>query len=121
MAKYPYNTTNWKKLRALKLSANPLCEHCFEIHRLEMATVVDHVDPISGGGAPFPPLDKLASLCAPCHNAKTARGTEAGAIRTTKPRKGCTPDGLPLDRSHPWRAEKSLRADDVRPTLSSLF
>ncbi|XVO20521.1 MAG: HNH endonuclease [Sphingorhabdus sp.] len=106
MAKWPYNTTNWRKLRALKLSVEPLCEHCAEIDRLVMATVVDHVDPISAGGAPFPSLDKLNSLCVPCHSRKTARGTEAGAIRTTKPRKGCKADGSPLHSDHPWHGAR---------------
>lgn len=110
MAKFPYNTTNWQKLRAIKLSANPLCEDCEEVGFLVFATVVDHRLAISAGGEPFPPIEELASLCARCHNAKTARGPEAGAIRTTKPRRGCDANGNPLDRRHPWNAEKSLKA-----------
>lgn len=31
-----------------------------------------------------------------CNGAKTARGAEAGAIKSTKPRKGCSPDGTLL-------------------------
>jgi len=70
---------------------------------------------ISSGGDPFPNHDGLASLCASCHGAKTSRGDEAGAIRSSKPRKGCGVDGSPLDSSHPWH-EKSLSADDQGPT-----
>ncbi|GAB5375000.1 MAG: hypothetical protein AcusKO_14620 [Acuticoccus sp.] len=81
------------------------------------ANTVDHVRPISEGGDPFPGHDGLASYCAACHSAKTARGVEAGAIRTRKPRRGCNPDGSPLDPSHPWNAGKSLRADDLGPTV----
>lgn len=91
------------------------------------ANTVDHRVAISDGGDPFPPLEGLASYCPPCHSAKTARGSEAGAIRTTKPRKGCNPDGTPLDRRHPWHAKhkpaksanlprKSLGADASGPT-----
>ena len=104
MADWPYNTARWQRLRIAKLSREPLCEDCDAIGRLTPASHVDHVRPISDGGHPFPALDDLASLCLPCHSAKTARGSEAGAIRTTKPRKGCDADGNPLDRAHPWAA-----------------
>lgn len=110
MAKWPYNTKAWQTLRTVKLQRDPLCEECELIGRLIAANVVDHRKAISQGGEPFPELDGLASLCAPCHNAKTARGAEAGAVRTAKPRKGCSPDGLPLDRRHPW-AVKRKRTD----------
>jgi 5-methylcytosine-specific restriction protein A len=84
-----------------------------------MANTVDHVTPISEGGDPFPSHDGLASYCAPCHNAKTARGAEAGAIRTTKPRRGCDADGRPIDPRHPWNLEESLGAEGVGPALGT--
>ena len=88
------------------------------------ANTVDHRVPVSEGGNPFPPIEELATYCPPCHSAKTARGSEAGAVRTRKPRKGCNADGSPLDPSHPWHAKqksggksgrKSLRAGGTRP------
>lgn len=83
--------------------------------RLTVANHVDHRTPISAGGHPFPSFDGLASLCASCHSAKTARGVEAGAIRTTKTRRGCNADGTPLDPAHGWNANKSLRAGAIGP------
>ena len=115
MAEWPYNTARWQRLRKAHLAIEPLCRGCTP--RLTMANTVDHVTPISEGGPAFPGHDGLASYCPPCHSAKTARGAEAGAIRTTKPRKGCDAKGNPLDPDHPW-AEKSLGADDRRPTPS---
>jgi 5-methylcytosine-specific restriction protein A len=97
-----YDKRRWHRLRRLKLAAVPLCEDCAAIGRAELARAVDHVVPVRLGGEPFPPLSGLMSLCIPCHNAKTARGPEAGAARTTKPRRGCDASGRPLDRSHPW-------------------
>lgn len=114
MADWPYNTAQWQRLRRAHLSIEPMCRGCAEIGRLAPANTVDHVQPISDGGAPFPGHDGLASYCPPCHSAKTARGTEAGAIKSTKPRKGCDANGNPLDPSHPW-AEKSLGAKDLGP------
>ena len=35
-------------------------------------------------------------------NGKTARGPEAGAVHTPKPRRGYNADGTPLDPAHPW-------------------
>lgn len=113
MADWPYNTAQWKKLRLIKLQADPLCESCVDAGRMAIANTVDHVTPISAGGHPFPSLDQLTSMCPSCHSAKTARGVEAGAVRTTRkvqPRRGCDAQGNPLDAAHPWSG-KSLKAD----------
>lgn len=111
MAEWPYNTRQWKVLRTVHLQRFPFCEGCIARGRnLVTANHVDHRTPISAGGHPFPSSEGLASLCASCHSHKTARGVEAGAIRTSKARKGCNADGTPLDPAHGWNAEKSLRA-----------
>lgn len=117
MSGWPYNTVNWKRLRKAHLSAYPFCEGCEAMgRRYVIANTVDHRVPISDGGDPFPGHDGLASYCPGCHSAKTARGTEAGAIRTTKPRRGCDEHGNPLDSAHPWG--KSLRADARIPAAN---
>ncbi|WP_419828299.1 HNH endonuclease [Sphingomonas sp.] len=92
-----------------------MCEPCDAAGLLTLANTVDHAVPVSAGGAPFPGLHELTSMCASCHGAKTARGVEAGAVRSSKPRRGCDADGNPLDPEHPWHG-KSLRADAVGPT-----
>lgn len=111
-----YSTAQWKRLRRLHLSRSPFCIHCAERNIITMATVVDHITPISAGGAAYPSHDGLASLCVPCHSRKTARGVEAGAARTTRAagiRKGCDAAGNPMDPTHPWNEGKSLRADGL--------
>jgi len=118
VAEWPYNTAAWKKLRLVHLAAYPFCEGCRAMGRQYVkANTVDHRRAISDGGAPFPGHDSLASYCPACHSAKTARGAEHGAVRSTKPRRGCDADGNPLDVSHAWN--KSLRADDRRPLLNN--
>ncbi len=105
MAKWPYSTANWQRLRAAKLSRDPMCEECVAEGRTgnaTFATVVDHRHAISQGGAPFPELDGLASLCQSHHSRKTARGPEAGAFRSSGRGRGCSADGSPLDAAHPW-------------------
>jgi len=109
MADWPYNTARWQRLRRAHLSRSPLCIGCQAMGRLTPANTVDHVRPISDGGPAFPGHDGLASYCPSCHGAKTARGAEAGAVRSIKPRKGCDADGNPLDQAHPWSG-KSLTA-----------
>lgn len=111
-----YGTARWQRLRLAHLSLFPRCEACEASGKYQLAVAVDHRKPISDGGDPFPGHDGLASLCTACHSAKTARGVEAGAARTRKPRKGCNADGTPLDRRHPWHdgKKKSLRA--ARPS-----
>lgn len=123
MSKRIYKTKAWKMLRKIKLHNNPWCEYCPEdIHTI--ATVVDHVMPIRLGGEPYD-LANLSSCCAPCHNRKTARGAEHGAVKTIKPIKGCDENGYPLDVEHPWntgdKTEKSLRATAREPALGTKF
>lgn len=105
MADYPYNTARWKRLRLRHLAMHPTCEACSEAGRLTIANTVDHRTPISAGGEPFPSHEGLTSLCPSCHSRKTARGPEAGAVRSTRkvqPRKGCDASGNPTDPAHPW-------------------
>lgn len=115
MSGWPYTTQRWKRLRLSKLQEQPMCEHCKAVGLLVLASVVDHVQPIKHGGDPFPALDGLAALCPPCHSAKTARGIEAGAVKTTRRRvrRGCTSSGMPIDPLHPWKREKSLTAEPL--------
>lgn len=116
MADWPYNTARWQRLRTAKLDADPFCEGCAAMGNPHViANTVDHRTPIRDGGSAFPGLNGLASYCPPCHGAKTARGSEAGAVKSSKPRRGCDADGNPLDPAHPWR-EKSLRAGSIGPT-----
>jgi 5-methylcytosine-specific restriction protein A len=111
VAEWPYNTATWRKLREAHLSLDPTCRGCRKMGRLVIANTVDHAVPVSAGGHPFPGHDGLVSYCPSCHSAKTARGSEAGAARSAKPRRGCDANGNPLDPSHPW---KSLRAEGER-------
>lgn len=114
MSTWPYGTAQWKRLRLAHLSIEPLCRGCKAMgNRLTPGSHVDHVKPISDGGPPFPGHDGLATYCLACHSAKTARGVEAGAVRSAKPRKGCDAAGNPLDPTHPWG--KSLTAGEQAP------
>ena len=61
------------------------------------ATDVDHIVPISLGGAELDP-DNFRSLCRSCHSKVTARQLS----KTDKPMKGCNDDGQPIDPAHPW-------------------
>jgi 5-methylcytosine-specific restriction enzyme A len=99
MAKWPYTTHRWQRLRKHKLRQNPLCECCIKIGRIEPANVVDHITPISNGGDPYPALDWLASLCARHHKAKTRAEQMGGENYMLK---GCDVFGNPLDPNHPW-------------------
>lgn len=108
MANWPYNTSAWKALRASKLMADPLCQPCQQAGRLVAARVVDHNTPISKGGAPFPALHCLTSMCAACHSRKTAQEDRLGASATTRRRgRGVDPTtGKPLDRQHWWNGRQ---------------
>ncbi|MBX9706809.1 MAG: AAA family ATPase [Caulobacteraceae bacterium] len=103
-----YNTARWKRLRALKLSIQPLCEPCSRRGRLVQARHVDHVVSIASGGDPFPPLSDLMSMCASCHSIKTNAKDRAGGKGVSA--KGCDSDGLPFDPAHPFLNREAHRA-----------
>lgn len=97
MAKWPYSTAAWARLRQAKLAETPLCEDCRAGGRLTVASHVDHRVAINLGGPAFPSLDGLASLCPSCHSVKTNR-----VDRPKLAPRGCDANGLPLDPSHPF-------------------
>ncbi|WP_299821346.1 HNH endonuclease signature motif containing protein [uncultured Jannaschia sp.] len=102
MAAWPYCTSNWKRLRLVKLAACPLCFICERRGRLVEATVVDHITPIRQGGPAFPELAGLMSLCKRCHDEKTASFDRARGNATGRRFKGCGADGNPVDPSDGW-------------------
>lgn len=102
MARWPYHTSAWKKLRLAKLAEEPLCYACRLYGRTVEAIAVDHMKAIAAGGEPFPPLDGLMSLCESCHNEKTA--TMDGRSRKPFARrfKGFDASGNPIDPGDDW-------------------
>ncbi len=90
-----YDTSAWKRLRKLVLTAEPLCRMCAETGKATLATVVDHVEPVSAGGAAIDP-DNLQSLCKSCHDGAKTEIENTGRIR------GCDVHGVPLDPNHHW-------------------
>ena len=69
-----YNTKSWRVVRKIHLNNNPLCVECEKLHRVVLATVVDHITPHRGDQALFDDQTNYQSLCKPCHDQKTARG-----------------------------------------------
>ena len=65
-----YRTTRWRKLRAVKVGLNPICEHCEEFGIAKPVEEVDHIIEIEDGGAIWD-IDNLQSLCKRCHIIKT--------------------------------------------------
>lgn len=80
--------------------------------RLTPANVVDHRVAVRAGGLAFPTLAGLMSMCAGCHNRKTAaidrpqRGGPGVAF------KGCGADGYPIDPAHPAYSGRDTPSKD---------
>jgi 5-methylcytosine-specific restriction protein A len=96
MAHWPYNTTTWKRLRFIKLTASAICETCERAGRIVPAMLVDHIVAIKDGGPAFPSIDELASMCSACHNQKHGKAGVA---------KGCDAAGKPVDPRHEFFRE----------------
>jgi 5-methylcytosine-specific restriction protein A len=92
-----YDLAVWHKARRIQLADEPLCRLCTAAERTVPATDVDHIKPISQGGAALDP-ENFRSLCRPCHSTVTARQLS----KTDKPIKGCNDEGQPIDPAHPW-------------------
>ena len=61
----------WRKRRDAHLRIEPLCRHCGASGIIKAATDVDHITPLSQGGADDD--SNYQSLCHECHSCKTAR------------------------------------------------
>jgi 5-methylcytosine-specific restriction endonuclease McrA len=87
-----YQTKQWKKLRKLKLSINPVCEVC----RQAPADTVHHKERASNNMDRFFTIASLQSACKRCHDTVCQQeeslgySTQLGA------------DGFPLDKRHPF-------------------
>lgn len=67
-----YSTKPWRSARLAQLQREPLCVECKRAGIITGANVVDHIRPISQGGAKFDP-DNLQSMCKPCHDRKSVQ------------------------------------------------
>ena len=102
MHKTPYNLQAWQRTRRQFLSEHPLCVHCAVAGLRVPAHHVDHVQPVSEGGAWFD-VENLQGLCAACHSVKT-RGENGCKPREFIP--GCDSAGRPVDQRHPWNKQE---------------
>jgi 5-methylcytosine-specific restriction protein A len=93
-----YESTRWRKLRALKLRHEPLCRLCPPDYR-RPAVEVDHILPIRDRPDLAWVWSNLQSLCRECHSRKTMSGERNESALLP----GCGRDGMPLDSRHWWR------------------
>ncbi len=69
-----YNTRRWQKLRAQVLDRDGhlcQCKQCIEAGRITIATVADHIQPVTKGGS-FWEEYNIQSLSVSCHQRKSA-------------------------------------------------
>ena len=66
-----YNNKRWRRYRRMYLAEHPLCVNYEECH--SQATVVDHIVDHLGDWSVFWDVENHQSMCAACHNSKTAK------------------------------------------------
>lgn len=66
-----YGNTVWRRLRRIKLNANPLCELCLSKGVVVQASQADHIIPVSLRPELKLVYENLQSLCETCHSKKT--------------------------------------------------
>jgi len=67
-----YQTPAWRNLRAMFIANNPMCVGCEEKGTIRAGWLVDHIIPISQGGAALDEAN-LQTLCKHCHAVKTGK------------------------------------------------
>jgi 5-methylcytosine-specific restriction endonuclease McrA len=92
MAKWPYNTTRWQRMRRNHLRTEPLCRWC---DKPTPATVVDHIKPHRGDARLAFDATNLQSLCEHHHNSDKRFEDINGYSRQVGA------DGWPVDPRHP--------------------
>lgn len=110
----------WRKARAVHLSAHPLCRMHEQLGQTVAASVVDHIAPHRGDQALFWDRENWQSLCKQCHDAHKQAQEASGLLR------GAGLDGRPLDLAHPWHARPTGGAGGGQkskpaPTLTGRF
>ncbi len=68
-----YQSKQWQKLRLLKLSEEPLCEHCLAKNIVTAGEEVDHIISITIDWSKRLSYDNLQVFCKSCHSKKTAK------------------------------------------------
>lgn len=66
-----YGNTTWRRLRRIKLNANPLCEICLRDNKIVQASQVDHIIPVKVQPELKLVYENLQSLCETHHSQKT--------------------------------------------------
>ena len=67
LAKKLRSSQRWRKLRALKLARDPLCEACLRLGVRRKTTQVHHIEPIVRRPELAFVMSNLLSLCGSCH------------------------------------------------------
>jgi 5-methylcytosine-specific restriction protein A len=93
MAKWPYNTQRWQRVRKHQLMRESLCRVCTAKGQVTAAREVDHIKTITNGGAVWDP-NNLQSLCTIHHTIKTNYDMQ-GKDWNTYVMRGCDADGAP--------------------------
>ena len=76
-----YKLVAWKRIRAQRLAADPLCVMCLAEGVTRAAAIVDHVVPHKGCRELFFSYANTQSLCAPHHNRDKQRMEARGEVQ----------------------------------------
>jgi len=67
-----YQSKQWRMTRNHYIKSNPLCEQCSRDNKTTGGHCVDHIKPVTKGGAKFDESN-LQTLCNSCHAKKSAQ------------------------------------------------
>jgi len=81
LSKTFYKTSQWLKVRKIKLQQSPICEECKKNGTIVVGKIVDHIVPIKLGGEPYD-MDNLQTLCWSCHSRKSIQEGSRFGVQT---------------------------------------
>lgn len=123
-----YHTQAWKKLRALKISKDPLCELCLNDGRITPGEIVHHIVEVAEDMSQALVLENLQTVCRSCHMQLHGPsgfisselkviviGGPPGAGKTTYVREHMRPGDAVIDMDILWQAV-SLQPHHDKPS-----
>jgi hypothetical protein len=101
-----YDSAEWRARSSAHLGVHPHCVRCGE-----PAVLCDHEPPVRPDDRDGVLHGPIRSMCRRCHFSRSRvtqgeTGVHAPVKHTGPVIRGCTPDGMPRDRNHPWWKER---------------
>jgi 5-methylcytosine-specific restriction protein A len=79
-----YNSTAWRRVRAVVLARDPVCVLCLKLGRVTISTIADHIKERKAHPELALDADNCRGTCSPCHSQRTRLREQGKLMDTTE-------------------------------------